>query len=53
MSGRIDSGFLWLDKALQRGYLDEYTLQSNQELILLREDGRFEQLMARYFSAKR
>jgi tetratricopeptide (TPR) repeat protein len=48
MSGRIDSSLFWLDKALQRGYHDEYTLRSNQELELVREDFRFEQLASKY-----
>ncbi len=53
MFGRVDSSLSWLDKALQRGYHDEYTLRSNQELMIVREDVRFEQLLAHYFSRKR
>lgn len=50
MSGRLDSSFSWLEKALQRGYRDEFTLRSNQELMSVREDVRFDQLLVRYLS---
>lgn len=46
--GRVDSSLSWLDKALQRGYNDEYRLRTNEELVLVREDLRFEQLLGRY-----
>jgi Flp pilus assembly protein TadD len=50
MSGRIDSALLWLDKALHRGFHDETTLRTSQELLLVRGDSRFERLMAHYFT---
>lgn len=53
MSGRVDSSLLWLGKALQRGYHNVYTLRSNRELMIVRKDVRFEQLLSQYFSAKR
>jgi len=49
MLGRVELSLSWLDRALQRGYHDEYTLRSNQELELVRGDVRFEQLLERYF----
>lgn len=48
MFGRVDSSLSWLEKALQRGYHDGYTLRSNQELTIVREDVRFEELLGRY-----
>jgi tetratricopeptide (TPR) repeat protein len=50
MSGRIDSALAWLEKALQRGYGDEYDLRTNRELAMVRADIRFEQILTRYFS---
>lgn len=47
MFGRVESSLYWLDKALQRGYKDEFTLRSNEELMIVREDARFEQLISR------
>lgn len=49
MLGRVDSSISWLEKALQRGYRDEYALRSNEELLLVRGDARFEALLGRYF----
>lgn len=50
MFGRTDSSLVWLEKALQRGYHDAYKLRTNQELTIVREDIRFEQLLGRYLS---
>jgi tetratricopeptide (TPR) repeat protein len=47
--GRVDSSLFWLDKALQRGYKSEFTLRSNEELLIVREDVRFEQLLSHNF----
>lgn len=53
MANRTDSSLLWLDKALQRGYHDEYTLRTNQELVNAQNDRRFEKLLERYFPKSR
>lgn len=53
MFGRVDSSLLWLEKALQRGYHDEFALRSNQELLIVREDARFEELLGKYISGKK
>lgn len=53
MAGRIDSSLSWLEKSLQRGYNDAHTLRSNQELALVRQDARFEQLLGYYLSGGR
>lgn len=50
MTGRVESSLAWLDKALQRGFQDEYKLRTNEELLLVRGDARFEELMWRYFA---
>jgi Flp pilus assembly protein TadD len=49
MSGRLDSAFTWLDKALRLGYVDLHALRTNHELMVVRADRRFEALVSRYF----
>jgi len=52
LSGRLEPALLWLEKALQRGFDDEYALRTNQELEGVRADGRFERLLRHYFPGR-
>jgi tetratricopeptide (TPR) repeat protein len=49
LAGRTDSALVWLEKALERGYQDYYTLNTNLELSELWKDPRFSYLMMKYF----
>jgi tetratricopeptide (TPR) repeat protein len=49
LAGRTDEAFAWLEKALQRGYSDYYTLNTNQELSGIWDNPRFNYLMLSYF----
>lgn len=48
-SGQMDTALLWLERSLQRGYRDFGALMADEELAPLRADGRFENLLQRYF----
>jgi tetratricopeptide (TPR) repeat protein len=49
LAGRVDEAFVWLEKALLRGYNDYYTLNTNMELSVLWDSPRFAYLMHQYF----
>jgi len=48
-AGDLPGAFLWLEKALQRGYSDVATLQTDRHLEKVRKDPRYEGLMVQYF----
>jgi hypothetical protein len=47
-AGNIDDAFVWLEKALQRGYGDYDKLQSANQLAPLWNDPRFNYLLQQY-----
>lgn len=49
LAGRMDDALAWLEKALDRGYRDYYTLNTNMELAALWNSPRFPYLMQQYF----
>lgn len=48
MSGNMEAGFMWLEKALQRGYNDFEKLHNDPQLLSLLEDPRFNYLLQQY-----
>jgi tetratricopeptide (TPR) repeat protein len=48
MAGNIDDAFVWLEKALQRGYGDYDKLQSDNQLKTLWNNPRFNYLLQQY-----
>ncbi len=49
MSGDVDAGFDWLEKALIRGYYDLPKIQNDPQLSSLWPDPRFSSLLRQYF----
>jgi tetratricopeptide (TPR) repeat protein len=49
LAGRMDEAVVWLEKALQRGYSDYYTLNTNFEMNTLWNSPKFGYLMQQYF----
>jgi tetratricopeptide (TPR) repeat protein len=49
LAGRTDVALAWLERALERGFQDYYTLNTNMELSGIWNNPRFSYLMLKYF----
>jgi len=51
-AGRVDDAFVWLEKALQRGYHDFDAIYDNKELSSLWNSPRFNMILDQYFPGR-
>jgi Tfp pilus assembly protein PilF len=52
LTGDKEEAFIWLERALQRGFSDYQMLIHSEQFAVLRQDSHFERLKLKYFQGK-